>query len=178
MLDDKINPTLFTYREFFIENLMDSDSFKDWFSGSEVIDSHGKPLRMYHGTHAKKNFSVFNTELKGAWFTANPHEAGAYAGGGDANKSKKYGRTIPVFLSIKNPYKFTQNQFSDWIDYWVRTNSYKSSMKKLKKDAIEEGYDGFHMKGSRRERDIYVAFYPDQIRSSITLNETELSNIL
>ena len=151
------------------------ESFKDWFSGSKVTDSHGNPLRMYHGTHEKKNFSVFNAELRGAWFTANPKEAGAYAGGGYLNKSRKYGRTIPVFLNIKNPMKFTEAQFDRLIDTWDKFNTYKKDMSDLKKKAVESGYDGFHFMGSKPEYDIYVAFYANQIRSSITLNEAESS---
>jgi hypothetical protein len=170
MSNNKIKPTLFTYRDFFNENSI--DSFKDWFSGSKVIDSHGNPLRMYHGTRVKNNFSVFNTELRGAWFTADPRDAHAYAFDGNANIPKKYGRIIPVFLSIKNPFQFTEKTFDDMIGDWVNRNSYKKEMIKMKSDAIKGGFDGFLMKGSRREYDIYVAFYPDQIRSSITLNET------
>lgn len=151
------------------------ESFKDWFSGSKVTDSHGNPLRMYHGTHEKKHFSVFNAELRGAWFTANPKEAGAYAGGGYLNKSRKYGRTIPVFLNIKNPMKFTETEFDRLIDTWDRFNTYKKDMSDLKKKAVESGYDGFHFMGSKPEYDIYVAFYANQIRSSITLNEAESS---
>ena len=151
------------------------ESLKDWFSGSKVTDSHGNPLRMYHGTHEKKNFSVFNAELRGAWFTANPKEAGAYAGGGYLNKSRKYGRTIPVFLNIKNPMKFTEAEFDRLLDTWDRFNTYKKDMSDLKKKAMESGYDGFHFMGSKPEYDIYVAFYANQIRSSITLNEAESS---
>ena len=50
-------------------------------------------------------------------------------------------------------------------------DSYKQSMIDLKKEAIKDGFDGFYFKGSVPEHDIYVAFYADQIRSSITLNE-------
>ena len=159
------------------------ETFEDWFNGSVVVDGSGNPIRMYHGTHAKTNFSVFNTSATGAWFTANPREAGAYAGGGDINKRRKYGRTIPVFLRIKNPKPFTVDEFEDMLSSWIRydsqrrmIDSYKQSMIDLKKEAIKDGFDGFYFKGSASEHDIYVAFYADQIRSSITLNETESSD--
>jgi len=148
-------------------------NFSTWFNGSVVVDGSGNPMRMYHGTHAKENFSIFNTELRGAWFTANPNEAGAYAGGGDLNATKKYGRTIPVFLSIKNPKTFTIEEFDRLIDDWIRYNSYKKEMVNLKKKAISEGYDGIYIQGTVRERDIYVAFYQNQIKNAITLNELE-----
>jgi len=158
------------------------ETFEDWFNGSVVVDGSGNPIRMYHGTHAKTNFSVFNTSATGAWFTANPREAGAYAGGGDLNKRRKYGRTIPVFLRIKNPKPFTVDEFEDMLSSWIRydsqrrmIDSYKQSMIDLKKEAIKDGFDGFYFKGSVPEHDIYVAFYANQIRSSITLNETESS---
>lgn len=148
-------------------------NFASWFNGSVVVDSSGNPMRMYHGTHAKENFSIFNTELRGAWFTANPKEAAAYAGGGDASAFKKYGRTIPVFLNIKNPKKFTLDEFERLIDTWVRNNSYKKEMVNLKKQSIADGHDGLYLQGSSRERDIYVAFYPTQIKNAITLNELD-----
>ena len=148
-------------------------NFLSWFNGSVVIDSSGNPSQMYHGTHAKKNFSIFNTELRGAWFTANPKEAAAYAGGGDASSFKKYGRTIPVFLSIKNPKKFTLDEFDGFIDTWVRYNSYKKEMANIKKKAISDGFDGLYLQGTIRERDIYVAFYQNQIKNAITLNELD-----
>jgi len=171
-----INLKFCGYNEFdYMIKLKDilMESFKDWFSGSKVTDSHGNPLRMYHGTHAKKNFSVFNAELRGAWFTANPKEAGAYAGGGYLDKSRKYGRTIPVFLNIKNPMKFTEAEFDRLIGTWDRFNTYKKDMSDLKKKAVESGYDGFHFIGSKY--DIYVAFNQNQIRSSITLSEVEVN---
>jgi hypothetical protein len=152
------------------------ETFEDWFNGSVVVDGSGNPIRMYHGTHTKTNFSVFNTSATGAWFTANPRTAGAYAGGGDLNKRRKYGRTIPVFLRIKNPKPFTVDEFEDMISSWIRYDSYKQSMIDLKKEAIKDGFDGFYFKGSIPEHDIYVAFYADQIKSSITLNETESSD--
>lgn len=146
-------------------------NFSSWFSGSVVVDSSGNPMRMYHGTHAKKNFSIFNTELRGVWFTADPKESVGYAGGGRASAFRKYGRTIPVFLSIKNPKKFTLSEFDNFIDTWVRYNSYKKEMINLKKQCISDGYDGIYLQGSSRERDVYVAFYPNQIKNAITLNE-------
>lgn len=82
-----------------------NDNFKKWFSGSKVIDKHGNPVPVHHGT--AKKFSKFN--LKNApqpiiWFTSNK---GAIEAGevGAAGK----GHIMDLYASIKNP--------AGWAEY-------------------------------------------------------------
>jgi hypothetical protein len=63
-------------------------AFQAWFNGSKVVDDHGRPLRVYHGTN--QSFDTFNTERGGGstqnnaarmgfWFAAHPTVASEYA---------------------------------------------------------------------------------------------------
>lgn len=122
-----------------------SPQFKKWFKDSKVVDKDGKPLVMYHGTEAKEDFDIFDTERKslagkGSWFSVKPSKS--YASGEGA-------RVIPAYLSIKNPY--------------MHEGSYDSFNKEK---LISEGYDGVIV---TRDGEIQtaVAYNPTQIKSSI-----------
>ena len=47
----------------------DTPEFKSWFGGSKVVDSKGKPMRVYHGTAAE--FDAFKEDFVGQNFGAN-----------------------------------------------------------------------------------------------------------
>ena len=152
----------------------DNPNFKKWFSNSIVVDdSSGKPLKVFHGTTSNKNFDIFNTTLRGAWFTANPSEASAYTIGYSKFGSliqrpdyiKKYGRVLPVYLSIQNPKIYTSNDLDTFIDNWSRKENYKEHFKEIIASTKKEGYDGLLFKSSMPNRDIYVAFASNQIKS-------------
>ena len=63
-------------------------NFWNWFNGSKVIDEKGRPLVVYHGTQSE--FNTFDTEYV---FTTN-----------DKNTSDRYGKSLALYISIKNPY--------------------------------------------------------------------------
>lgn len=71
-------------------------AFVEWFGDSKVVDKNGEPLVVYHGTSA--DFDEFDT--------AGGNDLGSHFGSirqsDDLNKTEG-GRTIPVYLSIKNP---------------------------------------------------------------------------
>jgi len=76
-----------------------NDNFKNWFAGSKVVDKHGNPLPVHHGT--AKKFSKFN--LKNApqpiiWFTSNKGAVEA----GDVGAAGR-GHIMDLYASIKNP---------------------------------------------------------------------------
>lgn len=128
-----------------------SPKFAAWFGGSKAVDASRNPLVLYHGTNAR-NITVFNTEDfgallgKGAYFTTDPKEADDYSG----NKSSTAGaNTMPVFLSIKNPYEA------------------KSTTEKIPKrgDLSERGFDGVLLKNKDGFVRWAVAFDPAQIKS-------------
>jgi hypothetical protein len=120
--------------------------FNQWFKGSKVVDENGKPLVMYHGTDAAEDFSVFDTNKKslkgtGSFFSKEP--SATYSTGENA-------RVIPAYLSIKNPKYLspTDDAFN-------------------KDSLISQGYDGVIYKGIDGTPYNAVAFYPEQIKSSI-----------
>lgn len=79
-----------------------NDAFWKWFGTSQVVDEHGNPLRVYHGT--KGDIQKFDlrgkarTGGKAFFFTPDPTFAHLYANkGGDEG-----GRIYPVYLRIIN----------------------------------------------------------------------------
>lgn len=88
-------------------------SFDRWFAGSKVVDAKGKPLVVYHGTPSAEGFRVFDpnktgttsvlfsaieTHRQGFFFAENPEFAKGFA------EQRRGGRTMELFLSIKNPF--------------------------------------------------------------------------
>ena len=86
-----------------------SNEFKQWFSGSKIVDGFGKPLPVFHGSYNK--FDQFNDSFIGTrdpgfygtgfYFTPYEEDADEYAW--NHNKGTK-GFVKTVFLSIKNPF--------------------------------------------------------------------------
>ena len=44
------------------ELILNNPKFKEWFSGSKVIDSKGNPLKLYTGTSKDMDFKKFKCE--------------------------------------------------------------------------------------------------------------------
>ncbi|MFA5689615.1 MAG: PBECR2 nuclease fold domain-containing protein [Kiritimatiellales bacterium] len=85
---------------------VDTLEFKRWFGDSKVVDASGKPLVVYHGTHA--DFNEFlkqenknGTRLgEGFYFTADRRLAERYAG--------KSGRVLEVYLKAERPFRISE----------------------------------------------------------------------
>ncbi|MFD1043181.1 ADP-ribosyltransferase-containing protein [Pseudoxanthomonas kaohsiungensis] len=95
---------------------LDTDAFRAWFGASKVVDAHGAPMVVYHGTPAHRNGLGQNIEAfdrlavvrfngarhrldtVGTWFSTRADELGA----------AMYGDNVyPVYLSIQSPYVTT-----------------------------------------------------------------------
>lgn len=112
----------------FASEQTETPEFKRWFGDSKVVDSEGKPLRVYHGT-TSPDFAEFNTEGykargytygEGAYFTPEKERASAYANmpERDVNRALDLGtesaftesklmdpaRVYPTFVSLKKPF--------------------------------------------------------------------------
>jgi hypothetical protein len=130
----------------------DSDNFRAWFGDSKVVDKDGEPLVVYHGT--TRDFSTFDIgepfgdKEAGAFFTADPGAASAYA-------HKEGGRVMPAFLRIEHPYVTT---VEDW------ESGAASSVDAIKH---EGRHDGYQVKGWSDAGDMWIAFEPEQIKSAI-----------
>lgn len=91
-----------------------SPKFKSWFGGSKIVDEHGKPQVMYHGTD--EHFTKFDMSKfgdrdpgdygRGIYFTHSEANGQMYAewakGGGKTPKDKQ--RVMPVYLKIEKPF--------------------------------------------------------------------------
>lgn len=116
---------------------LSSPAFKKWFGDSKVVDDQGRPLVVYHGTHAK--FTEFENH-GGPMFFGTESKAKDFAGDN--------GHVMPVFLAIKNPVKLP----------WVGTlGLYANDIREYKK----QGHDGAQMRDG-----VWVAFEPNQIKSA------------
>lgn len=94
-------------------------SFHKWFGDSKIVDQHGRPKVMYHGTNNK--FDKFGDEQGGL----NGGERGSYYFSKTKNYSKEYGKHIvPVYLKAEKELKHTADS---------------SNIKHIKNSAVKQG---------------------------------------
>jgi len=84
----------------------ETPEFKRWFGDSKVVDEHGKPLVVYHGTPGS-GFSQFRTQFGPSWFTDAPRYADTYseAVGREGGAHGVY----PVYLRVERPLRIGRN---------------------------------------------------------------------
>lgn len=167
----------------------DNANFRSWFADSKAVRDDGRPLVAFHGTKGDRgDFTVFDTRPQGksgknpnysgdmgSWFSAeskhkgnyDPENAESVAGSftEDGNFDTAEGANVkPVHLSIQNPAEF--GDFDEFRD--ERGNlSGKAFREKLER----AGHDGIVIRNSMTDgdvdRDDWVAFHPEQIKSAI-----------
>lgn len=130
----------------------ESAEFKRWFEGSSVTDADGNPLRVYHGT--KADFSKFDRSKieseASFYFTDSPEHAGVYSG----EDAEDGGQTMPVFLSMKNPY------YIDSMAWNLGDVPGEAALRKL-------GHDGIVIE-NQEGGTTYAVFKPTQIKSAVS----------
>ena len=96
--------------------ILDDPKFRNWFKGSKVVDSNGKPLVCFHGT--KITFDSFRPLSHfGTINASNNFVFSDYDEYDIENASDLYDRKdniTPVYLSIKNPLKMEDENFHSW----------------------------------------------------------------
>ena len=144
-----------------------NQAFWDWFGDSQVVDEHGQPLVVYHGT--PENFSEFrkrgtgrlaalygppSDSPEGFFFTTSPKTAEEFAW----KAGELTGGIMPVYLSIRNPL------VTDFVLKSFNTHKFAEIIRQAKR----EGYDGVaaFMQYLDEESSVFVAFYPEQIKSA------------
>ena len=147
----------------------DTPEFKKFIKGSHVTNEDGSPMVVYHKTDG--DFDVFDSEMIGK-------NDGGYAGRGfyftpEPLGGMTYGKaTMPVYLSIKNPYIRTkENWNTDKLNpyEWIPANAERLGGQTEASVAWtqmmkEKGYDGFIDKAV--DGGEIVAFDPTQIKSA------------
>ena len=140
----------------------DTPEFKAWFGDSKVVDEHGEPLVVYHGSgHEFKTFEhnkagrANTRDAKLAhYFTTSADVASEYAW----HKSEHIGIIKPVYLRMENPLVVKGSKYYD-------PNYHLAALKK----AQAEGHDGVIFKGQGLlggDSDHYAVFDNTQIKSA------------
>lgn len=141
----------------------ETPEFRNWFGESAVKDESGKPILVYHGT-SSEDFDAFDTNDRGAWFGEDPRTASMYAIGNDTMvDGAKRGenplpRVVPAYLSIKNPYVVTPE---DWKAMRGDSKSYQDKQRELTKRVKALGHDGINYGDG-----VWTVFEPEQIKSA------------
>ena len=141
-------------------------NFHHWFGGSKVVDEHGRPLVVYHGT-PHYGFDSFDISKfgqrdsgdfgKGIYFSSNKISASSYETPGYFNKPGAGDKTYSVYLKMESPLIHSNRQGApDWVDQenhdgvWVHSDRYDELPRHHYKNISE-----------------LVVFHPHQIKSAI-----------
>jgi len=176
-------------------DIVRTPAFKKWFgdwendakNASKVVDENGEPLVTYHGSAAdfdvfskEKLGSLTNTEIAkaGFFFASNKAAADQYAFiGGLQNPylENKLTEARAFFINIKNPYKGTNKEWKDLLN-WASDGSrkydsptaLKKANKEFKESLLEDNFDGVDFDNGLE----IVAFEPNQIKLADGSNKT------
>ena len=150
-------------RRLWEEEGVESPFFKEWFGDSKIVDEAGQPLVVYHGTAA--DFDEFDpaqsvagrlTNEYGIYTTPREQYAKQYATW--AAEGDSPGKTLPLYLSIRNPL------IVEGKDVISPRDLTKVDIDKLK----ARGYDGIVVVSAGKpisQASEIVAFEPTQIKS-------------
>ena len=148
--------------------------FKQWFRGSKVVDSSGKPLKVYHGTIADFNKFKVPPGAEGLFFTTNPEVAHTYTGYSrdweeeETDEGNLEGaRIIPAYLKIKKPLVVSPLEY-------LRGKKQVGNITIRMHDIASFGYDGLKITADPEtdhlfDGDSWMVVKPNQIRSAISL---------
>jgi hypothetical protein len=153
---------------------MVADAARRAMPDTKVVDKDGNPIVVYHGTNLTRvnnsmPFWVFNED---SHFGTKKQASEAFI---RSTRNKELSKIYGVYLDIKNP-KRVDDVPQDWIkehtEYW----------EPIIRQAKEEGYDGLvyqnTWEASEQNKDSYVAFYPEQIKSADPITRDDAGNII
>jgi methyl-accepting chemotaxis protein len=131
----------------------ESPAFKRWFEGSKVVDEHGAPMVVYHGS-PERGFTVFDKDkinandpdgpFNGFYFSSSQedaHTAGSFPWG----RPNSNGEVRPFFLALRNPVTRRQaNKVAREIDrdWEVRHPDARSWQDATRMELQKRGHDG------------------------------------
>lgn len=159
----------------------DTPEFQHWFSGSQIADSQGNPLKLYHGTNmGPQETGVFEAGRSGYIYTTpDPQYAEGYGYGEGHQIYPLYARaTKPLDLRPLglNSYKTAFNRacqeaginftatgsaISDPTFVWVKSEGFKEACEAAGYDAI-----WLRERDATRRADALLLFDPKQLKSA------------
>jgi hypothetical protein len=134
----------------------ETPEFKTRFEGSKVVDAQGKPMMVYHGTHA--DFANISTEnfnggsVAGVYFT--PDQNSIFLTTLDIGGQGNGANVRPTYVDIKNPASFAD------YERIHKSLGKESTPEKITAKMKKEGFDGYIDKEQYNE---VVAFHDSQI---------------
>lgn len=156
--------------------------FKRWFGDSKVVDSEGRPLVVYHGTHSdvqaftgdKVKARFPNSE--GFYFASSPFHASVYADsinnaaeGFDptsrfSKPAAEGGNVMPAYVSLQNPKLIT---VSEWGTLESAVDGDGGARVRAARAAGHDGVIVTRKAGDDYDGQLVIAFRPEQIKSAI-----------
>jgi hypothetical protein len=167
---------------------IDSPEFKRWFGDSKVVDAEGRPLVVYHGTHANDSIERFSEDKIGSrtddgfmgrgFYFGDSTDASSYAGYqpfSDPSRKPSGGSVYPVYLSLQNPLVLFGRRVGERVkrmpDRGVLARDAAGLPRSASAAELRAKLEGMGHGGVIYTDELgtqeYVAFRPEQIKSAI-----------
>jgi ADP-Ribosyltransferase in polyvalent proteins len=146
-------------------------NFHDWFSGSKVVDKHGRPQVVYHGS-INKNIESFDPQIaavrprsgpNGTYFTSNQMSAFNYTKPpiGNPNYKTQRGSITSAYISANHPLDVTKD-----IKKYQKGGLTFSDAKKKSIEKLDTTHDSVIFGGDGMNHDEYIVFDPKNVKSA------------
>lgn len=132
-LNDNIRNTVNEFLNELKDVDINSQSFKEWFGNSKVVDSAGNPLMVYHGSRNTK-IKSFKPNVDGIWFSDNLDVSKQYSSV-TGLKQKRYSKKFKDIVNFAERYNNLAELLND-----LRAIGY--SVEKVKEN--EYGYINYY----------------------------------
>jgi hypothetical protein len=156
--------------------------FDEWFKDSAVVDSHGNPSVMYHGT--TEGFEDFQENSRGLhFFSPSPEWVSQYLKG-ESGVIPEGASIKPVYISAKKPFDFENKKHVNLVASHASLGSLAiSQIKKGEWQRLEDrtlisnikklGFDGLYVKENGVKN--LAVFSVDQIKSAFIDRDVDAS---
>jgi len=147
-------------------------NFVQWFGDSQVTDSEGNPLVVYHGSSSEVTTFKSNGRPRNA-----PGNMEGFYFAPSKDAASEYGAKVTeAYLKMENPYTGDPRDFyrkangiptpGFGMSAEVAAKNKEVTPEKVKQLLIDSGYDGV-IKGAESYDAEYIVFTPDKIKSAI-----------
>ena len=148
-----------------------TQQFRHWFKGSQIVNEDGNPKIMYHGTREENgDFHVFDYSkaVKKGGLGMKALGAGNYFTATRLTGNERYGsRVIEAYLSIKKPLEVNAGEtFGEAVRRETGLDTKDMGYDAIQQAMRERGYDGVVQHDKAGNITIAVAFDSEQIKSA------------